>query len=48
MVDIDTSKVRQNNLNFNFDNKKYLPFEIEPINLKIKKLINEMVYEKIS
>jgi nucleoside-diphosphate-sugar epimerase len=48
MVDIDTSKVRQNNLNFNFDNKKYLPFEIEPINLKIKKLINEMIYEKIS
>ena len=48
MVDIDTSKVRQNNLNFNFDNKKYLPFEIEPINFKIKKLINEMIYEKIS
>ena len=48
MVDIETSMVRQNNLNFNFDNKKYLPFEIEPINLKIKKLINEMIYEKIS
>ena len=48
MVDIDTSKVRQNNLFFNFDNKKYLPFEIEPINLRIKKLINEMIYEKIS
>jgi UDP-glucose 4-epimerase len=48
MVDIETSKLRQNNLNFNFDNKKYLSFEIEPINLKIKKLINEIIYEKIS
>ena len=48
MVNIDTSKFRQNNLNFNFNNDNYLPFKIEPINLKIKKLVNEMVYEKIS
>lgn len=48
MVNIDTSRLRQNNLNFNFNNNEYLPFKIEPINLKIKKLINEMVYEKIS
>jgi hypothetical protein len=40
--------MRQFNLKFRFNNDSYLSHKIQPIHYSIKKLINEMVYEKIT
>jgi nucleoside-diphosphate-sugar epimerase len=44
---IETSIYRQNNLHFNidYDDKNMVP--IEPINITVKRLVSEMVHEKI-
>ena len=48
MVKTDSTKMRQFNLKFRFNNDSYLSHKIQPIHYSIKKLINEMVYEKIT
>jgi nucleoside-diphosphate-sugar epimerase len=46
--EIASSSHRQNNLRFNVDHIAYNMIPIQPLNFSIKKLVNEIMYAKIS